>query len=303
MLRVFDEDTWKRTVYQIKHLRCTPFIGAGASVEYVPVARDLAKALALEYSYPFDDPGDLARVSQFAAVGQGDRLFIKQKFADDMFANVSVPDFHAPDEPYALLADLGLPIYLTTNYDDFMYEALKDRGCKPQRAICPWYTNEPWEVEQANSLFQDAAGYDPGEKKPVVYHLHGHHGTPESLVLTEDDYIDFLVRVSSDPKLIPPVIRQSLASQMLLFIGYSLADSTFRVIFRWLISTRPRGAGAAHVSVQVPPSAKDAKDAADDRPLREQEYLEKYFAEERISICWMTARAFSQELRRRWEAR
>lgn len=57
------------------------------------------------------------------------------------------------------------------------------------------------------------------------------------------------------------------------------------------------------MSVQLPPSAKEAKDAADDRPLREQEYLDKYFAEQRISICWMTARAFSKELRRRGAAR
>lgn len=299
LLRVFDEEAWKRTVYWIKVRRCTPFIGAGASAEHVPVAGDLAEALAREYRYPFDDARDLARVSQFAAVEAGDRQYVKQKFTDDMFTNISVPDFRAPDEPYGLLADLKLPVYLTTNYDDFMYQALEDRGRKPLRAICPWYTTDEWEVEQATSLFQEAAGYDPDNARPIVYHLHGHHSTPESLVLTEDDYIDFLVRVSGDPKLLPPVIRQSLASQMLLFIGYSLADWTFRVIFRGLLSARPTLAQVAHVSVQLPPSARDT---ADDRPLRVQEYLESYFAEQRISICWKTAREFSDELRRKWEA-
>ena len=34
------------------------------------------------------------------------------------------PDFRAPSEPHAVLADLPLPIYMTTNYDDFMVKAL-----------------------------------------------------------------------------------------------------------------------------------------------------------------------------------
>ena len=89
-----------------------------------------------------------------------------------------------------------------------------------------------------------------------MYHLHGHHGTPESLVLTEDDYIDFLVRVSREATTCcPTVVQKALRSKMLLFIGFSLADWTFRVIFQGLIATRPAfWAAIPHVSVQLPPS-------------------------------------------------
>jgi len=96
------------------------------------------------------------------------------------------------------------------------------------------------------------------------------------------------------------VIRQSLRSKMLLFIGYSLADWTFRVIFRGLLSARPPHASYPHVSVQLPPSTRDA---SDQRSSRIQEYFDKYFEMQSISICWMTARRFSSELRRRWESR
>ena len=82
-------------------------------------------------------------MTQFAAVREGSRQFVKQRFADDILMGVSLPDFRAPDEVYALLADLRLPIYVTTNYDDFMYEALKDRGRSPQRAICPCRVPKP----------------------------------------------------------------------------------------------------------------------------------------------------------------
>ena len=86
MLRIFDEDAWKRTVYLIAHEQCTPFIGAGASAEHVPLAGDIAATLAREYSFPFSDHRDLAHVTQFAAVQEGSRQYIKQRFADDMFA-------------------------------------------------------------------------------------------------------------------------------------------------------------------------------------------------------------------------
>ena len=217
-----------------------------------------------------------------------------------MFAGVQPPDFRAPDEPYALLADLRLPIYITTNYDDFMYEALADRGRAPQRAICPWYTTNRKEVQQANALFSEKKVFNPDSTRPIVYHLHGHRSVPESLVLTEDDYIDFLVRISGDSALLPPIIQSSLTNKMLLFVGYSLADWTFRVIFRGLLATRPPLATHAHVSVQLPPHGQGPDD---ERPLRVQEYLDSYFERQNIWICWENARAFTAELRRRWEAR
>jgi hypothetical protein len=300
LIREFDESAWRRTLSHIEDKNCTPFIGAGASADKLPLAASLATALASEYKFPFDDDRDLAHVTQFAAVSEGDRRFVKQRLVGDMFADVQPPDFRALDQPHALLADLGLPIYITTNYDDFMYQALADRGRAPQRAICPWYTKDRTVIRQATALFRNRAGYNPESMRPIVYHLHGHYGTPESLVVTEDDYIDFLVRVSSDPGLLPPVIRESLASKMLLFIGYSLADWTFRVIFSGLLSARSPFSGPSHVSVQLPPRPDGA---TDERPVRIQEYLDRYFGQQNICICWKPADAFSAELRQRWETR
>ncbi len=299
MIRAFDEDAWRRTVYLINRGQCTPFIGAGVSADHVPLAADLAEVLAREYAFPFDEPRDLARVAQYAAIREGSRMYVKKRLADDMIAGIPRPAFDNPDDPHALLADLQLPVYVTTNYDDLIYEALESRGRTPQRAICPWYTSDAKEAAEAASLFRKSAGYDPDPARPIVYHLHGHASVPESLVLTEDDYIEFLVRVSANPDLLPAVIKESLRSRMLLFIGYSLADWTFRVIFRGMLSARPSFTSYPHVSVQLPPLP-DAGD--EDRSARIQEYLDRYFEMQSISICWRTAREFTAELRRRWEA-
>jgi hypothetical protein len=298
LLRAFDDDAWNHTVYLIRGGQCTPFIGAGASVDQVPLAAELAAGLSEEYGFPFEETRDLARVAQYAAIHTDSRMYIKKRLVDDMLAALPRPDFGAPDEPHALLADLQLPVYVTTNYDDFMYEALVNRDRLPQRAVCPWYTTDAREIAEAASLFQDPAGYNPHPARPIVYHLHGHPSVPESIVLTEDDYIDFLVRISANPDLLPPVIAKSLRSRMLLFIGYSLTDWTFRVIFRGLLSARPPNSGHRHVSVQLPPLP-DGEDG--EKAARAQEYLDRLFEKQSISICWKQARDFTAELRRRWE--
>ena len=74
--------------------------------------------------------------------------------------------------------------------------------------------------------------------KPLVYHLHGEIDNPQSMVLTEDDYLSFIVNLSVNiDKLFPAGIRTAIASSSMIFIGYSLSDWNLRIIFR-KIATR-----------------------------------------------------------------
>jgi hypothetical protein len=59
------------------------------------------------------------------AVRSQDHLRPKQQIQQDMKAR-AVPDFFAEKgQPHAVLAKLPIPIYITTNYDDYMAEALR----------------------------------------------------------------------------------------------------------------------------------------------------------------------------------
>ena len=71
------------------------------------------------------------------------------------------------------------------------------------------------------------------------------------MVLTEDDYLEFLVRMNRDASepLLPPVIRTAFKDS-LLFVGYSLSDWSFRVLFRGLIGSLPAGLGNLSIAVQ-----------------------------------------------------
>src|SRR5205823_2188648 len=112
------------------------FLGAGACYGALPLGAQVAREWAKKYDYPFGDDGDLVRVAQFIAV-QYDPVFPKIEILKQL-QGAPPPDFRAPDEPHGVLADLPLPVYVTTNYDDFMARALTDRRRDVRRELCRW---------------------------------------------------------------------------------------------------------------------------------------------------------------------
>ena len=125
----------------------------------------------------------------------------------------------------------------------------------------------------------------------------------ESLVLTADDYFDYLIGVATYNHLIPEQVRSAQRDTLLLFLGFQLDDWSFRVLFRSIMrhskggskGGRPRRYG--HVAVQLDPE--------EDRllePERARWYLEQYFGKENfnISIYWGNAEDFLRELASEW---
>ncbi|GAA3407978.1 hypothetical protein GCM10018952_03420 [Streptosporangium vulgare] len=144
-------------------------------------------------------------------------------------------------------------------------------------------------------------------ERPVVYHLHGSWAEPSSLVLTESDYLTYLVNmvdaVATDGRHpLPTPILRAMTTRPLLFVGYSLQDWTFRVLFHGLVRNTPRSNKRRHVSVQLMPeingSAAGAGDAEAARD-KARRYITHYLDRWNISIFLGTASEFCSELRRR----
>jgi hypothetical protein len=281
------ENDWTLLLRRLKDGRCTPFLGAGAAYGALPLGADIARDWAEKYGYPFEDSTDLVRVAQYVAI-EYDGTYPKDLIRE-RFATAVPPDFHAPDEPHGLLADLKLPIYLTTNYDDFMARALADRKSDPRRELCRWNDR----LQGIPSVFETEPGYKPTPANPIVFHLHGMLRVAEreiahSVVLTEDDYLEFLSNmVRNDAALIPPAVREALTNSSLLFIGYRLADWNFRVLYQSLRSISKFSGWV----VMKPPGGANEQKIVDF-------YREQYSAMD-LKVYWGTAREFSAELRRR----
>lgn len=314
---MLSEQDWQTLVDKIKAKACTPFIGAGACAGVLPTGAALAgQLLGAEYARDsklrarvnagaaavdpagrhvrkVPDPDDLAQVTQFLAVQHEDNAWPKIQIANQ-WKTIAAPDFTRPDEPHAALADLNLPVYLTTNYDDFMVQALRAKKRDVKQEVCRWTSL----VHDQPSSFDD--GYQPTPESPVVFHLHGNAELPDSIVVTEDDYLDFMVGISKDlavapgqRPMLPPKIRSAITSKSLLFVGYSLNDVNFRVILRGLAGSLQPSSRHLSVAVQLPPNSVED-------PEHVQAYLDRYFSWiMNVRIYWGTAQAFATELRTR----
>jgi hypothetical protein len=256
----------------------------------------MSRERARDYRYPFIDNLDLARVMQYATMQLGDPVYLKEKVSQFLLS-VNAPDFRDPSEPHALLAGFPISVFLTTNYDDFLFKALRWVGKNPNLTMCSWSAGADYD----KYFFETPAGLRPGIDEPLVYHLHGSAHTPRSLVLTENDYLEFLVQitgsqVSTDSNIIPSSILSALTNNPLLFIGYSLQDWTFRVIFHGLLRPIPDTHRRRSVSVQLTPPINGSLAEAE---VRARHYMEHYLGHWNIAIFWGTAAEFCRELQRR----
>ncbi len=278
---------WQSLLRRIERGTCTPFLGAGASGDVVPLGSQIARRWAEMHGYPLVDAYDLVQVAQFLAVTK-EPMWPKEEI-QDLFAQYAPPDFNDEAQPYAVLAGLPLPIYLTTNYDDFLIRALRARNKQPVQESCRWTSRPSFETRP--QIF-DRADFTPSTKAPLVYHLHGQIDIPASLVLTEDDYVDFLVNMAR-AEIIPPLIRATIAENMLLFIGYRLADWSFRVLYRGLMKTVDPSGRHLNLTVQLEPADVAAS------PDQAKEYLEGYFEKMQVRVFWGRAQDFLTELAER----
>lgn len=286
--RTLREGDWEILIGRIKEGKCTPFLGAGACAEVLPVASEIAADWAEKYNYPLTDRRNLIQVAQFLTVEYGDAEFPKKLVKQRIEA--VTPNFSLPDEIHQTLAALPLPLYITTNYDDYMLQALALRNNKkPIKELCRWN-----KFIGTKSIFEEEDDFSPSAERPVVFHLHGHIGNLYSMVLTEDDYLDFLINVAEDRALLPSRVVQAFTDTSLLFLGYRLADANFRVVFRSLVGYLQRNYTKAHVSVQLEPEG-----LSEQQMEKALDYLDSYFKELKVRVYWGTCQEFAADLESR----
>jgi hypothetical protein len=276
-------DGWDTIVQRIEDGNCTPFLGAGASVPAgtdpargLPTGEEIARRWIREYGLQ-GLPADLTQVAQHIGVRR-DMMFPK----DEMIRLVNaarVPDFGAAHDPHGALARLPFKVFVTTNHDDFLMRALRLEDKRPRQRVCLWN-----EFLQEN-VSRYPRGYEPTEQEPLVFHLHGHAGIRQSMVLTEDDYLDFLAASIERTDLIPPPVRAALMGSSLIFVGYKLSDWSFRVLFRSILRSLEKSLGQVHYLVQLPV----------DDPLQ-QRYLDQYYSRWQIQVYWGSAVDFVKDL-------
>ena len=309
----------------------------------------LAQAWAEDVGSPLgaEDNDDLARVAQFHSVQLKSAVEAKRQYlealknylvaaalaepnADPELANEFVdpnrrkaisfselarqfgyPRYRdATHNPLRLLAELPLPIYLTTCHHQFLEHALVRTGHRqPVTEIFYWHDG----LKRIPSVFAREPDYVPGVERPLVYHLFGLDEYPESLVLTEDDHLDYLVKLSSlshevkhaEKALdIPAFVSIALTGTALLLLGYHVYDWDFRVLFKGLVQATGESRSKRtpkSIFVQVEPLADEdaARDAARQQEIKA--YLSQYLAQSHFSVYWGDMQSCVHKLWQLWK--
>lgn len=215
----------------IQQIRTSPDAVVGPGL-HIRAGELIAENWAGELEYPLPDSYDLSRVAQYyCSTARDDRIaktnflrFLKNlllsyaagqgvdaarveelrerchelSFAELAALELGYPKYAPPAgepaapagevDPLKILAGLPLPIYVTTGYHDFLEIALRQQGKEPVSQVCFW--------DRDLLTSEQSEPFTPSVARPLVYHLFGHEPHPTSLVLSEDDYLNFLVKIT-----------------------------------------------------------------------------------------------------------
>jgi hypothetical protein len=320
---------WKAVLRQIESRQMTPILGPGLTDALIGSRREIARRWSESFHFPMapHNREDLPQVAQFLAINQRAELFpqneligylradLLQRYCDELPEELregkpdELPADHLnrlmcavgaqrrkrdPADPFAVLARLPVSTYITAAQNDLISDALREVGKEPRVDFFRWRGNPTSDPTIDPDLRPDL-------QHPLVYHLFGRLDHPESLVLTEDNYFDFLIGIRKNKVLIPKYVRRSLADAGLLFLGFQLDAWNFRVMFRAIMDQeggRARRPMYASVAAQI-----DPEEGRIIEPRRARAYLESYFTESSVSIYWGGPDDFARDLLKRWEAR
>lgn len=244
-----------------------PFLGAGASLygrpkpaapdqavafevgksDFLPSGMELAHILADDAGFPQNPPAErdnLAKVASWYVSGPGDRPGLREQLRE-----VFCRPQYKPNKLHTLLASLEIPpLIVTTNYDTLIEQAFEAAG-KPYHLVV--YPAD--QADKANAVLW----WEPGKDEPnteyapntfplkltdtaIIYKMHGTvHRIKDkwdNFVITEEDYVDFLSRMTTQSP-IPNKLMAEFRRRRFLFLGYSMNDWNLRVLLTNMRST------------------------------------------------------------------
>jgi hypothetical protein len=291
--RKITDDHWEVILDRIKdsgdvHKKgCVPFLGAAVNISRREPRYDglrLGAQVALELKkrtrFTGRDPRNLARVALEFQVNR-DRAGLIEELKKIL------PDAECEPSPLLnTLAALPFKLIVSTNYDRLMERALELHGHRYEPIV------QPIEGFPNTSETTDWFTRLEGDKEVLLlYKIHGtfqEHGL-SPLIVTEDDYIEFLTVAGVENIGCPRLIAKHLTPSTLLFLGYGLEDWDFRAIYKKLINSLHRYEIPQSFAIQKDPPA----------------YLVKYWQKqkENVEIYNVDLYDFAGELEKRYVER
>ncbi len=168
-------------------------------------------------NYDKDAARDLAYIAQqFLSIKGARRVDLEDLAKDFLESNTKeIPEF------YYQLAELPLHLIINTTPDDYMERALREKG-KPCVTHHYNFRRECNQTIEANMITQE---------RPLVYNLFGTMREAESLVMTDNNQLEFVRNVvKDDPRIPDEILGQFDHRKTYVFLGFDLENWQFRLL-------------------------------------------------------------------------
>ena len=220
------EHDWRSLLHTIRKGDCILFLGpemATASVE--EVQRPLIELLSEQLAEEIEGEG---------VVNQSDLAHVARKYSmkrSQLASKIAATTFyeqHAAciSKPYEDLAALPFPLIVNTSHDACFVNALKKEGKSCELSFYDYNGKRPGLAPEGTAA------------KPLVYSMYGSIEEPNSMVLSENDLLDFLVSVIAKEPPLPANISGAFKekSACFLFLGFSFKNWYLRILLHVLQS-------------------------------------------------------------------
>jgi SIR2-like domain len=191
-------------VTSLRYRQCVLLLGPeipakpASSTDPFSAAQDLSytEALTRRLASELEDDNRRVTGSTLAGVAQQyeDAQGFGRKTMRALAAQFYTSAARSPSDVHRSVALLPFTLIMTTCHDDLMTRALQESGKRPLAQVSLAYGDKHDNPEFTPSQTPD---------EPVVYHLFGSAQEPSSLVLSENDVLDFLIAVVSERPPLP----------------------------------------------------------------------------------------------------
>jgi len=224
------EENYNLSITQIKNSikenSLVLFVGAGISANSnLPTWGELIQSLKKELNIPGERTDSPLRIAQYYYDTFGKNQYTKK--IEEIFFKKGLSK---PNELHKLIEKIAPKHIITTNYDSLL-ESQFESGLLKYNVV----------AEDKDIPYTSSERY--------LIKMHGDF-SKKNIVLKEDDYLDYHLNFP----MISTLIQSLIMNHTLLFVGYSLSDSTFNSIFRMIQNTFKLDAKNAYFYTPEEPS-------------------------------------------------
>ena len=232
------ERHWTSLVTSLRHGQCVLVLGPEIPVAFQTTSSTsslsgaLPEVLRRKFATELEEDNRRVTGNSLAAVAQqyedaeGFGANAMRALAEKFYKS----KVYAASEVHRWLASLPFGVILTTCHDELLADSMKANQKNP---IVQRYHLRGDKRDNPEFLIPASP------HAPVVYHLFGNAQEPGSLVLSENDLLDFLIAIVSGRPPLPNSLVRVLkrTGQSFLFIGFGINQWYLRVLLKVLIRT------------------------------------------------------------------